>query len=729
MGRNKANAFQYTAFAIKMLEKLINPKFKIEGLDNIPQKPVLFVANHFTRFETTIIPYLIYKHTNRQVRSLADASLFRGGMGDFLTKVGTLSTKDPNRNKTILADLISGRYDWMIYPEGSMIKSKEINAKDGFTTNTPYGISRTKTGATVLALQSELYRQELVEAYKDKKTDILQHYQDEYGLEYSERLQEIGTHIVPINITYYPIRPGENIIQQVAKRFLKTLPKVVSEELEIEGNLILSANINISFGKAIKIADYSKTSRLLINQIPLVNSETKHNLVIQYLKYRLTSEFMSDIYFDTKINLDHIFAAIIFEWESDEIEIEHLKNIIYNTAIDIKKLHKYRLSYSILEENLFKIFSDEPHEEFDGVVKLAFYLDIIKESHDGKSFIINKDKISQEQSFHDIRKTNTLKVIFNEFSLLESAKIALKRSLKMDIDDLREEVFEKILGQDIENFKEDYKKYYNAGLSKQEEVGTPFFLEGEDENAQIGIVMCHGYQSAPQEVRSMANHFNKLGFSIYAPRLKGHGTAPRNMKEISHDDWYDSFQRGYCALSRKCSKIIFIGFSTGGLLSLLSCSKKATNKVFAVVTVNPALKLQDIRARLIVPGLTIWNEMLSKFKISKGTLEYVENNSENPSVNYSKNYLLGVNELGKLMDKCWHNLGRVKNPALMIYSKNDPVVKASSSKIINSEIKSKIKELVEIDANRHIIIIGENSDKVFKAIENFIFELLNEKND
>lgn len=721
----KTKAFHYTSLAIKMLEKLINPKFNIEGLENIPKKPVLFVANHFTRFETFIVPYLIYKHTHRQVRSLADSSLFKGGLGDFLTRVGTLSTKDPNRNKTILSDLITGSYDWLIYPEGSMIKSKEIQLKGGFIT-TPYGISRTKTGATVLALQSELYRHELIDAHHDDNQEVLKFYHENYEVEYSKDLEEVDTHIVPINITYYPIRPGENVIQRVAHRFLKTVPQSISEELEIEGNLILSANINITFGKAIRVADYSRVSRTLINQIPLMNNETKNNLVIQYLKYRLTSEFMEDIYLDTIINLDHLFIGVIYSCNKEKIGVNHLKNIIYNTAIDIKKLHKYHLSYSIEEENLFKIFSDEPHEEFDGVVKLGVYLGIISVSEDGEYFLINKERIEQKHNFHDIRKENTMQVIFNEFALLESAKVALKRSIRMDEADLEREVFDKILGQDLQNFQKDYKKFYNIGLSKKEAIGSPFFLEGKGKNKDVGIVVCHGYQSAPAEVKLLSEHLNKLGFRIYAPRLKGHGTAPKNIKEITNNDWYDSFQRGYCALTRICSKVIFVGFSTGGLLALLACAKKPTDKVFAVVTINPALKLHDIRAKLIVPGLTIWNDMLSKFKISKGTMEYVENNSENPTVNYSKNYLSGVNELGKLMDKCFHNLGRIRNPALMVYSKNDPIVKSASSKIIEAEIKSHIKELLEIDANNHIIIIGESSHKVFNAIEKFLFQLLQE---
>ncbi len=723
-------SFRYTTLVMNILEKIISPKFNIDGLENLPKKPILFVANHFTRFETFIIPYIIYKNTGRQVRCLADSSLFKGGFGNFLTKVGAISTKDPNRNNIVVGDLISGSYDWIIYPEGMMVKNKSILSRagnilsqSGFISNTPYGINRTKTGASILALQSEIYRQEIIDAYKNNDQEIIDFHKNRYDIEYSEDLKDVDTHIVPLNITYYPIRPGKNIIQAVTQKFLKKLPKSIVEELEIEGNLLLSANINLGFSKAISVADYSKKSRNLVNSIPLIGNKAKSDMVIQYLKHSLTSEFMKDIYFNTKINLDHLFTYVIFSYPKDTIGIQILKNIIYSSAIEIAKTKKYRLSYSIIEENLFKIFIAEPHKEFDSIVKLAKSTKVIQESEDGKSFIINKETINQQNDFDNIRKDNTLRVIFNEFSLLETANRAVKRSMQMDHEKLKQEVFREILNSDIDNFNFDYDKYYNSELSKEKSIGSPFFLDSNHKNNDVGIVVCHGYQSAPKEVEKMAEYFNKLGFRIYGVRLKGHGTAPQNMEDIGYQDWYDSLQRGYGALSILCSKIILIGFSTGGLLSLLSCARKPQNSIYGVVTINAALKLQDIRSRL-VPGITIWNDLLSKFKIKKATLRYIVNNSENPTVNYSQNYLSGVNELEKLMHECTNDLIQVLSPALIIYSKNDPIVKPSSSVIIEQDIKSKIKELVELDSDKHIIINGKGSVEIFKKIEEFISKLL-----
>ncbi|MFT6333088.1 MAG: 1-acyl-sn-glycerol-3-phosphate acyltransferase, partial [Lentimonas sp.] len=329
------STYRYTALAMKVLEKVLGSKIIIKGLENIPPKPVLFVCNHFTRSETFVVPYIIYKYTNRQVRCLADNGLFVGILGRFLKSVGTISTKDAKRDRIIISDLVTGNYDWMIYPEGSMIKSKEINRSVVRSTyllgnhKDQRGQKKVRTGSAILGLKSEIYRTDLIDAHSKNHEDVLRRYKKELGVEFDSSLKNLNTHIVPVNITYYPIRPGKNIIQKIAGRLFKKLPKIISEELEIEGNLLMGANINISFGKAINLSDNIKKVRKVIYKIPIIGPETKVNMVLKYLKYNLTNQFMKEIYSGTRVNFDHLFVAILYFYPKEDIEITHLKKLIY----------------------------------------------------------------------------------------------------------------------------------------------------------------------------------------------------------------------------------------------------------------------------------------------------------------------------------------------------------------------------------------------------------------
>jgi esterase/lipase/1-acyl-sn-glycerol-3-phosphate acyltransferase len=719
--------FHYTALALGLLEKILGSKFSVTGIDRLPKLPILFVANHFTRFETFVIPYLIYKNTGRQVRCLADSSLYHGYLGKFLESAGTISTKHKNRDNIILKDLITGNYDWMIYPEGSMVKSKEIRNEKTFINYTPYRVGPVRSGSAVLALKSQIYRDDIVDAYDDKNAEVLQSFQDNFGVTYQDYFRSIDTQIVPLNITYYPLRPGQNKLQKLVLRMIKNIPEQVSEELEIEGNLLLSAEVNINFGEPISLKEYIKNTKNLIYQIPVIKQETKANLILRYLKGSLTHNFMTKIYSDIEINFDHIFSAALYHFAGQEIRVSHLKRIIYLSAVMIQKSGKYRVNQSIFESNLYKIFLDEPNQEFDSVFKLAILQDLIKETPDAK-IKINKKLLLQKYDFHEIRLKNSLQVVLNEFLLLELANNIIKRNVAIPDDELRKKVFTEIHNYDLSEFENDYNIYFDAKFSKDKSVGSPFFIESKAKATskvkRIGILLVHGYKSAPKELEPLAQFFSGFGFKIYGARLKGHGTSPINLRDVTWHDWYDSTQRGYAALRNICGKIIMVGFSTGGLLSLVSAEQKTAEnkKLAAIISINSALKLLDIKARM-VPGINLWNEMLDKLNIQKGKFEYVDDVPENPQINYSRNYLRGVEELESLMNFCEKNLEKVIVNSLIIQADKDPVVNPISGKIIYNKIKSPQKVLSELDFANHVIINCKKQDEVFEVIRKFLYQL------
>ena len=715
-------SFRYASLAMNLLEKLLGTRFTISGIEKIPNQPVMFVANHFTRSETFFVPYIINKATGRHIRCLADSKIFSGIFGKFLTSVGTVSTKDPNRDNIIIEDLVSGAFDWMIYPEGSMIKSKEIKYNGLYINNTPYRVGPVRTGASVLALKSELFRTEIVEAYQNKDQQTLDNYKINNGLTYHDSYKDLQTKIVPVNITYYPIRPGDNKIKALAGVLIKNLPKQIVEELEIEGNILLDADINISFGDPINLAEYIKATRTIINKIPIIKGETKNNFILKYYRSRLTSDFMEKIYSDVQINFDHIFVSALVHSPHSKITIDHLKRIIYYSAILIAKTKKYRLNSSIFEENIFKIFSDEDCFEFDGVFNLAIKQNLIKKISDNEIEIF-KNLLNKEYDFHQIRIENTLQVILREFALLENANSVVKRVCSMNESDLQEIVFKNIYEADLKIFEKNYSENFDKNFSKNKSICSPNFLNNDIKSPtkiqNLGVVLVHGYKSAPKEVEELAKFLNGYGIKTYSVRLKGHGTAPIDIKNYSWFDWYESVQRGYCALSNICSQVAIVGFSTGGLLSLLSASqKKSFNKLAGVVSINSALKLRDIKSKMI-PGINLWNELLEKFNLEKGRMEFIEDVPENPDINYSRNYIKGVYELEKLMILCDDNLHKILCPTLVIQSKNDPVVNPISGKIIFDKIQSKTKKIIEMDFENHVIITAKNKEMVFQEIINF----------
>ena len=93
---------------IKTFEITLDTIFKASGTDirvhgkeNIPDQPVLYVINHFTRLETVLMPYIIKKNLSKFPISLADSQFFSGKMADLMEKVGAFSTTDKDRKSVV----------------------------------------------------------------------------------------------------------------------------------------------------------------------------------------------------------------------------------------------------------------------------------------------------------------------------------------------------------------------------------------------------------------------------------------------------------------------------------------------------------------------------------------------------------------------------------------------------------------------------------------------------
>lgn len=218
----------------------------------------------------------------------------------------------------------------------------------------------------------------------------------------------------------------------------------------------------------------------------------------------------------------------------------------------------------------------------------------------------------------------------------------------------------------------------------------------------------------------MAEYLGDLGYRIYVPRLKGHGTSPEDLAVSTYMEWVESVEEGYAIMDEVCDKVVIGGFSTGAGLALDLASR--VNNLAGIFAISPPLQLQDFSARF-VPAMNLWNKLMRRLNVGAAKKEFVENHPENPHINYVRNPISGIIELDRLMDQVEPKLAQIKTPALVVQSLGDPVVNPDGSLKIFEKLGAKDKEYLMVNYDRHGIINGEHSQRVFRAVGDFLAHL------
>ncbi len=711
--------FELSSYTLKTFSGFSNSNIKISGERNIPDGPVIFTANHFTRIETVFLPYHIYQLTGKAVWSLASAELFDVQILKGLIKIfGGVSTEDPRRDQVILKTLLKHNVQWIIFPEGMMVKDKKLIKKNQFSFVENNLLKRPHTGAAVQALRCEFYRERLRRLWEMAVPEY-DHLYQYLEIEDIQKVLDQQCCIVPINITYYPASPKENIISRIGQLVMKEPSRWVMDELMTEGSMLFSnVDINIRFGEPIEIKPYLNDpyieSMLAIKRRVNFEEDVHSKQICKEISIKIMERYMTAVYNMTTLNYDHVMACILkhFPYRREGIDLYEFRCKVFYAVQYLAYKDGFHVS-DMFNENQIHLLTDDRYKRVEDFLTLAEKTKVIT---------IDNDKIFKDQSrffiesdFHTIRIDNPIFVIANEVEPFRAAEIFFKKVAQKTREEIFMKVKNRLIEKSADDFEKDYNEYYLADESKEKWIGEPLFLKHDHELA--GVLLIHGYMAAPEEMKPLARFLYSRGFSVYVPRLKGHGTAPEDLAGTTYDQWIESVEEAYVILRNSCEKLIVGGFSTGAGLALdLSTRVDGIHALFAV---SPPMRLQDMGSWFI-PAINTWNVMIKKFKLASIAKEYVDNHPENPGINYVRNPIAGVHQLEKLMEQLEPKLKTISVPTVVIQSRKDPVVNPAGTLNLFNKLGCGQKEYYIFDYDRHGILLGKNTERIYKAIDNFI---------
>ena len=706
-------AYLATGRMIAMLEAFSKVKVFLHGRENIPKGSIIFVMNHFTRIETLLLPYHIYLLTGIPVWSLADASLFDGPLSGLLEMVGAVSTRNPDRDKLIVKTLLTGEASWVIFPEGRMVKDKGPFRRRLLF---PSSGERPRSGAATLALRTEFYRQRLIRLARTAPEEV-ERLKRLFKISDLQPVLEGKTWIVPVNITYYPLRARENVLSTLADLFLKNVSSRFREEMLTEGSMLLSGvDIDIRFGQPIEAgsglahaavqADIGTTASIgfddTLASLPDMRREAK----------ALMERYMSSIYRMTTVNHDHLFASLLRAYPFKSISEDDFRRRVFLLATEWLNTSEVYCHQS-LRSGQIALLTDDRYHKYSDFILMALEKGVVTR---GNGVLVkDRGKFSAPFDLQRVRIDNPIGVIANEVVPLTRLQREIHLMDWLPEWLVRRRVASTLERQALEEFEADYRAFYRDKESKKRHIGAPVLLKGRSRT--LGVVLVHGFLSAPEEVAELAAHLHAKGLWVYTVRLRGHGTSPDDLATRNCQDWVESVDLGYALMSAVCDRVVLGGFSFGGGVAL-DCASRVGNAA-GVFAVCPPHRLLDISSRF-APVVTVWNQVMDVLRYQWAKKEFVEMMPERPQINYNRLPVAALRELGRFMRDLEPKLARISVPALVLQAEGDPVVDPRGAQRLLELVGSAEKKYLEFPLQRHGILAGPGSEEVHAAISTFI---------
>ena len=225
-------------------------------------------------------------------------------------------------------------------------------------------------------------------------------------------------------------------------------------------------------------------------------------------------------------------------------------------------------------------------------------------------------------------------------------------------------------------------------------------------NSKLGVYLIHGFSSTTYEVKKLAEYLAQQGYYVQADNLPGHSTSIEDCNLTTHEEWLSFVEQKIASMYTKCDKVIVMGVSMGGVLTLHLASIFPLDG--AVVAGGLFKFKNEFNVRVLV-------RLLHRFKSTQIKRKNFTNKQlkmiNNQFYGYDYYPLIALNEMRKMVDKVKDNLHKISSPILLIHSKIDQTAIFENFHIIKNLLKKSTLSTLVLEKTGHHVFDTEESDK------------------
>ena len=273
----------------------------------------------------------------------------------------------------------------------------------------------------------------------------------------------------------------------------------------------------------------------------------------------------------------------------------------------------------------------------------------------------------------------------------------------------------------------------------QEETNLPadngILLKGSN---QCAMLLVHGLTGTPNEMKFLAYHFYKHGYSVICPRLANHGAPLAVLKNTQWQEFYQSVREAFLQARKAHQQVFVAGLSMSALLVLL-LAEEFKGEVAGVTCLSPTLFFDGWNSpwyRCFLPlvyrtPLKYWfyfkedppygikNEDIRQLVHKYYNGARLDDMSGVAKYGYPFFPLTLLYQLHLLVKHVIPRLGDISVPVQLIQAKYDDTTSEKNSQFIYDRVKSKMKEITLLYDSYHVVTADQERSQVAQKMEEF----------
>lgn len=237
-----------------------------------------------------------------------------------------------------------------------------------------------------------------------------------------------------------------------------------------------------------------------------------------------------------------------------------------------------------------------------------------------------------------------------------------------------------------------------------------FTFEGDNNRA---VLLLHGFTGNSADVRMIARHLQKKGYTCHAPVYRGHGRSPEELLKYNPTDWWNDAKEAYDYLrSLGFEKIAVVGLSLGGILSL---KLAATEDVAGLIPMCTPMFVDNEKE--LTAGFKLFSKEYKQ--LERKEADQIEREIEEIFKTAPQTFA----EIGQLIEEVKGILPEIDTPIQVVQARLDEMINIDSAPYIYDHVSSSKKELVWYEKSGHAITFGPERHQLHEDIYKFLESL------